>query len=201
MKNLFGAWRHGAAMVGVLAAASGVATAGGSLVGDTVEYWTHAQLNGQQQLREFGIVTDPGHEFTVDFFGTVWYTLDIGPNSLRLDTYEDWFSPWFNSGFPQTHLEIRDLDWSGAPGTTIVDVIVTYSSTGITHEPGAPDDLPAFSAANVSFTADSVRIVVGGYAFAPGSWVNIEFVTVPGPGAAGVLGASGLLAARRRRRA
>ncbi len=185
--------------IGLLACASH-AHAGPSLVGDTVQLWSHGQSNGIPEFDAFGIVQDPGHEFTFELLGSLLFTLDVGPDSIRLDTGTEWFSPWFNTGFGQTYQEIRDLDWSGPPGTYIVDVIVTYSSN-IVVESGAPDDLPEFSAGNVSFTADSVRIITGGYRFLPGSFVHVELVTAPGPGTAVALGVFGVLSARRRRSA
>jgi hypothetical protein len=185
------------ACLAVVAAVCGPALGGASLVGDTIEYWRHPQLTGETILDSFGIVTDPGHEFTVGGAGLVLFTIDVGVNSVRIDSVTDWHSPWFNTGFDPSWMEIRDLDWS-VPGTTIVDVIVTFSP-GISPESGAPDGMPAFSAANAWFTDDSVAISYGGYAFTAGSWVNVELVTIPAPGAGCVLATLAMLAGRRRR--
>lgn len=180
----------------VLAAACAGASAG--LVGDTVALWTTPQLTGEPTLDAFAIVTDPGVEFAQDIAGTLIYTLDLDATSVRLDSYANWHSPWFNSGFAPSSIEIRGMDFG--PGLSITGVEVSYS-TNIGRHDSAPDDLPFFSADNISFIGDTVRISYGGHEFFDGSWVQIDLIVTPAPAGLGVLAGAGLLASRRRRTA
>ncbi len=157
-----------------------------SIVGDTVDIWGVAQSNGTEYLNDSVQVVDPGVEYTATIINNDIYDLDIGPASIVLNSLSDWFSPWFNSGFPPTTIEVRDIDVPGMPWQSIGGVSVIYSES-IVPEPGAPLNYPAFSAANVTFTAHSVILQTGPYSFPTGSRVEIDLVFVPEPGTAGLL--------------
>ncbi len=171
-----------------------------SIVGDTVEIWGVAQSNGGETLRDTVVVVDPGIEYTATIVQTDIYNLDIGPSSIVLDTLSGWFSPWFNSGFPETTLEVRDIDVPGMPGLVIGGVSMIFSDT-IVPEAGAPLNYPAFSSSNVSFTDHSVILQTGPYSFPTGSRVQIDITFVPEPGTATLLvfgGFGAALIVRRR---
>lgn len=170
--------------------------ASGGLVGDTVSLWRTPQLTGDTTLDSFAIVTDPGYEFESAIGNNTLYTVDLGPTSIRLDSHSSWFSPWFNTGHAPSSIELRDLDFG--PGLAITGVAVSFSS-GIGFDDFAPDDLPAFSADNVEFNADTVRILYGGHTFEAGSWIQIDLIVTPAPASAGLLGVAGLVGGRRRR--
>lgn len=183
-----------AGLAGMTAAASAQ-----TLVGDTVELWTHPQLTGIATFTGAAAVITPGHEFQSQIQQSVLYTLNVEALSIRLDSFSNWFSPYFNSGHAPSYIEIRDLDFIGEPQRFISGVNVSFSTT-ITVDDGSPANWPDFSAANVSFTGDSVRISYGGYEFLPGDYVQIDLLTnVPAPSVAG-LGLVGVAAAMRRRR-
>ncbi len=173
-----------------------------SIVGDTVEIWGVAQSSGTESLQDTVQVVDPGVEYTATIIGDI-YDLNIGPASISLISLDDWYSPWFNSGFPPSALEVRDIDVPGMPGLSIGGVSVIYSDT-IVPEQNAPLNYPAFSAADVTFTAHSVILQIGPYSFPTGSRVEIDLMFVPEPGTAslcicGLL--SAVLLVRRRSRA
>ncbi len=174
-----------------------------SIVGDTVEIWGVAQSSGGEFLNDTVQVVDPGIEYTATIVNNDIYDLNIGPASIVLNTLDDWYSPWFNSGFSPSTLEIRDIDVPGMPGLSIGGVSVIFSDT-IVPEPGAPMNYPAFSAADVTFTAHSVILQIGPYSFPTGSRVEIDLTFVPEPGTASLC-VCGLLTAvvlfRRRTRA
>ncbi len=100
-------------------------------------------------------------------------------------------------------MDFRGIDVPGMPGLSIGGVNVIFSDT-IVPEPGAPLGYPAFSASNVTFTADSVTLQIGPYSFPTGSRVQIDLLFVPEPGTASLC-VCGLLTAavlfRRRTRA
>ncbi|TWU00507.1 hypothetical protein Pla108_14590 [Botrimarina colliarenosi] len=186
-----------AALLALVPASSAV---GATLVGDTVEIWSHAQLNDSESLRDTVAVVDPGVEYTATITSDI-YDLDFGPTSITLTTKSPWYSPWFNSGFDPTAQLYRDLDFVGEPDRKIVGVEVEWTGS-ITPEDNAPLGYPAFSAAAVSWTEDSVRLKTGPYSFAEGSTVTIHLLTaVPEPGAACLaLGGVAIAATRRRSR-
>lgn len=180
---------------------AGVGPASGqTLVGDTVSFWQVAQLNGESTLDSLAIVTSPLHEFAWVFDGAPIYTWNVEATSIRLDSRFTFYSPYFNSGFAPSSHEIRDLDFVGEPDRFITGVSVTFSDQISVHD-SAPIDWPSFSASNVTFTADSVRISMGGYRFPRDSFVQIDLITaVPTPGSMALLAMMGVLGARRRRR-
>jgi hypothetical protein len=158
-----------------------------SIVGDTVDIYSVAQSSGSEFLSDTVQVVDPGVEYTATILNTDIYDLNIGPTSIQLITLSDWYSPWFNSGYPPSSLQIRDIDVPGMPGLSIGGVSVTFSDT-IVPEPNAPLNYPAFSAANVSYTANSVMLEIGPYSFPTGARVQIDLTFVPEPGMASLLG-------------
>ncbi len=178
----------------VLGAAAANASAG--LIGDTVAMWHTPQLTGESSLRGFAVVADPGIEFSTELSGDVLYTLDLDATSIRLDTVNYWYSPWFNSGHAPSSIEIRGMDFG--PGLSITGLDVTFSPR-IRQNDSAPGDLPAFSADNIVFSGDTVRINYGGFEFFEGSWIQIDMIVTPAPAGVGVLAGAGLLACRRRR--
>jgi hypothetical protein len=189
------------AVVAALVAAFGVSApaSGQTLVGDTVQYWTHAQFNGVPTLDSFAIVGTPNHEFSQEIIGVI-STVNIEATSIRLDSLQWHYSPYFNTGFDPTYFEIRDLDFAGEPQRQIVGVNVSFSSLIGVHE-DTPNFWPAFSANNVTFTGDSVRLSYGGYQFPAGSYVDIQLITaVPAPAsvAAGLMMVAGVGLRRRR---
>ena len=174
-----------------------------SIVGDSVELWGVAQSTGTEYFYDTVVVIDPGVEYSSMILNNTIYDLNIGPASISLESLDDWFSPWFNSGFPPTTLEIRGIDVPGMPELVVGGVSVIFSDT-IVPEDGAPLNYPAFSAANVTFTDHTVVLQTGPYSFPTGSRVQIDLVFVPEPGTASLL-ACGLLSAavliERRKRA
>ncbi len=172
---------------------------GASIVGDTVDIWGVAQSSGAEFLYDTVQVVDPGVEYTATIVGDI-YDLNLGPESITLITLDDWYSPWFNSGFPPTTLEIRGIDVPGMPQLTIGSVDVLFSDT-IVPEPGAPLNYPAFSAANVTFTDHSVIMQIGPYSFPVGARLQVDLHFVPEPGTASLLvcGLLGLAVLIRRR--
>ena len=114
-----------------------------SIVGDTVEIWSVAQSSGSELLVDTVQVIDPGVEYTAKIINDI-YELNFGPSSISLSTLDDWYSPWFNSGFPPSQLDFRGIDVPGMPGLSIGGVNVIFSDT-IVPEPGAPLGYPAFS--------------------------------------------------------
>ncbi len=169
-----------------------------SMLGDTVEIWGRAQLNGSETLRDTVVVADPGVEYSLSISQDVNYTLDLTSHTIRLDTFNPWFSPWFNSGHEPTALEIRDIDVVGDPEQHIGAVSVSFGGS-ILPEDNAPPAYAAFSSDNIEFGDDWVRIITGPYLFSDGSFVQIDLTFIPAPGPA-ALGGLGLLAAARRRR-
>ena len=169
-----------------------------TLVGDTVELWAHPQSNGNLNMVGSSLVVSPGFEFEQVIINPI-STFNIEATSIRFDAVDDFYGPYFNSGFDPTYYEIRDLDFIGEPDRHIVGVNVSFATTIGIHE-DTPMGWPQFSAANVTFTADSVRLSIGGYEFPTGSWVEIELITaVPAPAALGVIAIGGLFSGRRRR--
>lgn len=179
-------WRCQLIVTFAMVLTAGRTYAAPSIVGDTVEIWSVAQSNGNENLQDTVQVVDPGVEYTSTIINNDIYELNIGSTSILLNTLSDWYSPWFNSGFPPTTLEIRDIDVPGMPGLTIGGVSVIFSDT-IVPEPNAPLGYPAFSAANVTFDAHSVALQTGPYSFPTGSRVQIDLTFVPEPGTAGLL--------------
>lgn len=178
---------------------AGTGASAQTLVGDAVSWWSQPQLTGVVELRDIAVVTSPAHEFESVIFVDPISTINIEATSIRLDTHLNWYSPYFNSGFAPTYFEIRGLNFVGEPERYISGVEVSFATT-IAVESGAPANWPNYSAANVSFTADSVRISIGGYEFVQGSYVHVNLLTsVPAPSAGVLLCMAGLVATRRRR--
>jgi len=76
---------------------------------------------------------------------------------------------------------------------------IDVSFRGVGIEDFSPDDFADFSADNVQFGDDWVRIEYGGYAFIDGSFVEIDLTFVPAPGGVALFGAGCLCVMRRRR--
>ncbi len=169
-----------------------------SMLGDSVEIWGRAQLNGSESLRDTVVVADPGVEYSLSISQDVNFTLDFTSHSIRLDTYVAWFSPWFDSGHEPTAMEIRDIDVVGDPEQYIGAVSVSFGGSIVTED-GAPPAYAAFSADNIEFGDDWVRIITGPYLFDAGSFVQIDLTFVPAPGAASLFGFAAMGALRRRR--
>lgn len=178
---------------------AGRSLAAPSIVGDMVDIWTHAQSNDTEYFQGTFQVVDPGIEYTSTILVTDIYTVNLGPSSIVLHTLEEWYSPWFNSGYEPSRIEFRDIDVPGKPWLTIGGVSMIYSDT-IVPEAGAPLGYPTFSAANASFTADSVIVETGPYRFPVGSRLQIELTFVPEPGTATLFGGALLASAVLRRR-
>ncbi len=180
-------------------AGTGRAEAAASLVGDTIQRVSQPQLTGVVGDPQFAVVQDPGFEYIDSFqFSGDFRRIDIGPDYIRMENLSSWFSPWFNSGFAPTYVEFRDLDFD-VPGVVIGGVQVSWSST-IGLEDNAPIGYPLFGAHAVTWNADTIRLQIGPYSFPEGSFVHIQILTIPAPGAGAVALAGGLLALRRRRR-
>lgn len=183
----------------VLVSLSLTVQAQASLVGDTILRVSQPQLTGVVGDPTFAIVQDPGVEYIEEIIGTPLLNVDVGPDYIRLNSLSSWNSPWFDSGFDPSYYEFRDLDWVGDPDAFIGGVEVDFSRT-ITPEDFAPMDYPDFSAANVTFNADTVRLSFGGYQFPEGSFVHIQLIKVPAPTTLGVMACGVLACARRRQR-
>lgn len=164
-----------------------------SIVGDSVDIWSVAQSSGDEFFKDTVVVVDPGIEYTETILTTDIYDLNFGPTSISLVTLDDWYSPWFDSGFSPTRLEFRNIDVPGIPELSIGGVNVVFSET-IVPEPGAPEDYPSFSADNVTFTPHSVILEIGPYSFPTGSEVQMDLIFVPEPSTATLM-ACGLLSA------
>lgn len=178
--------------------AAGASSTHASMLGDTVEIWGRAQLNGTQYLRDTVVVSDPGVEFSTSIGENELYRLDLTSHSITMDVTGGFFSPWFNSGHEPTALEIRDINVPDDPEQIIGAVAVSFGGV-IEPEDNAPLNYAAFSDANVEFGDDWVRIITGPYHFQSGSFVRVDLTFVPSPGPA-ALGALGLIAGARRRR-
>lgn len=183
----------------VVAAAGATASASPSLVGDTIQRVQYAQASGNIVASDFAVVSDPGVEYIDSSLiaNGEWRRFDIGATSIRMESTQTWFSPWFDTGNLPTYVEFRDLDFS-EPGWSIVGVNVTFGGN-IFPEDDSPLNYPAFGPAAVIFNADTVRLYTGPYQFEVGSWVQIDLILAPTPSAAALAGL-GLLAAGRRRR-
>lgn len=186
-------------VAGILSAGICGTASAQTLVGDTVEFWVQPQLTGIATLDSSAVVVTPGFEFSTEILGETISTLNIEATSIRLDAIRSFNSPYFNTGFDPTYFEIRDLNFVGEPGRYISGVDVSFSrAIGVNQ--GSPPDWPDFSSDNVTFTADSVRISIGGYDFPEGTFVLVNLITVPAPSAVGLLGMGGFVAMGRRRR-
>jgi hypothetical protein len=150
-----------------------------TIVGDSIDIWGVAQLNAVETYRDTIIVTDPGVEYTAAIVNDI-YTLDFGPTSVVLTTINPWYSPWFNSGNPPSALELRGINVPGEPNLIIgsIDVRITDN---IVPEENAPANYPDFSANNVTFGDDFLRIETGPYSFPENSTVLISMNFVPEP--------------------
>lgn len=174
-----------------------------SIVGDSIEIWSEAQLSDTETYKDTVVVIDPGIEYTQSISSDI-YHLDFGPSSIELNTLSAWFSPYFNTENDPSSMILRDIDVPGEPGLAIGAIDVDFTR-GISVDDSAPDGYPEFSAENVTYTGDSVRIEYGGYRFAEGSrlTIGLEFVSreVPEPATAGLagLGAIAAMVGRLRR--
>lgn len=180
-----------------VAASAGVASAQ-TLIGDTVDLVTYAQSNGQTYPQGSAVVISPAAEFTQSILDNPISNVNIDALSIRLNSLDTFYSPYFNSGFEPTYFEIRNLGFVGEPQRYISGVDVHFFNVQVHQD--SPVNWPAYSTGNVTFTADSVRISIGGYEFPTGSYVHVNLLTsIPAPGAAALLGVGGLVALRRRR--
>ena len=150
-----------------------------TIVGDSVEVWGVAQLNGVETHRDTVVVTDPGVEYTSTIINDI-YDVDFGPTSVQLTTINAWFSPWFNSGNSPSSLEFRDINVPGDPNLIIGSIDVRFTGN-IVPDDSAPANYPDFSENNVSFGDDFIRIETGPYSFPQGSTVLVTMNFIPEP--------------------
>lgn len=163
--------------------------ASASLIGDTATY--QRVFNGSPFVDTTGIVSVSPNDFLEATSG-VNVDADAFSVSLRISG----FGVNFGAGSPLQYLLSSDLDFVGEPTRFIsgIDVVINGNIT-----PNGSGSLDPFSAANVSFTEDSVKIVVGGYQFTIGTTVTVNLQTtlddaqgIPEPGTLALL-ATGLL--------
>lgn len=185
----------------ILMAASlypGESNAALSIVGDTVEIWGTAQLNGSETLRATVVVADPEIEYTSKIINDI-FTIDLGISTIELVTLSAWYSPWFDSGNPPTAQEFRGIQVPANPGLIIGSVDVRFSDSIVPHD-SAPVGYPAFSANNVSFGDDFVRLTTGPYLFPENSRVLITMNFIPEPSSVMLaIGTGGFMLLRRKR--
>ena len=181
--NVLRSARYAAALA--MLCTTGAANA--SLIGDTITFNTYFPTAGDLSSSQ-SLLVGPGIECAAcpsGGFVLTDQTLDIGADFIE-------FSSSFETSFsgPNAIFEFLDLDWLPVPGA-LVDFVLTTDFANVT-------------AADVSFTADSIAIDIGNSGNGTG-W-RLDLITrhaVPEPATVLLvgLGIAGLGAGRLRRRA
>jgi PEP-CTERM motif len=169
--------------------ALGSQSASASLIGDTATY--QRIFDGSPFSNSTALITASSPDF-VEASGGMAADADAFSVSFRSTSP---FGSNFGVGSPTQFLLFSDLDFVGEPTRFItgIDVVISGSIT-----PNGLGSLDPFSASNVSFTADSVKIIVGGYRFSSGASITVNLLTnldnaaIPEPGTLALL-AAGLL--------
>ena len=168
-----------------------------TLIGDPVEC---SQIGGSTYYScdPKSNVVGPGLEFVIGFGPNLeFFNIDISANTISiLASREDSDAPL--QDLSDVIVRISDLDWIGSPDRIITDATLTFN-----------DDVSEFMQEDISFTADSVSIILGEASDSGGSttWINnqlimitLETSVVPAPAAMQLLGFGlvGLLGIRRK---
>ena len=139
-----------------------------TLIGDTVECSqigssTYYSSNPQSN------VVGPGLEFVIGFGPSLeFFNIDISENTISiLASMEVSDDPL--GDLSDVIVKISDLDWIGYPDHIITDAVLTFNN-----------DVPEFTQDDISFTADSVTIILGEGSDAGGSttWINNQLIII-----------------------
>ena len=163
--------------------ASSVSAGGPGLIGDEVfSTITPGAIWSSSPGSAF--VTDPGVEFNLDLVGNTFFQVDLDAFSILLD----YVAPGgLGMGANELYV-LSGLDFAG--GETIIGFNLTLSG-----------GIVGFDASDISFTDDSVTMVLHGSSWSAGdTFARIDLIVTPAPGAIALLGMAGLVTRRRRRR-
>jgi hypothetical protein len=174
----------------------------GSLLGDHVNIrWL---LNGAY----LDPVDNPGYDrFNVevraagppeyDFLDLGVVKIDIDSATISLSVGDGGIG-WANHNQGFTGFEISDLDWQDSPGARLDGISVSIAHPDLVDQANGAS-FP-YSASNVSFGDDWVRILTAGYNMQPGFDIRVDVLAVPEPSSIGLvfLGALTLFLKKRR---
>jgi hypothetical protein len=178
-----------------------VASANAAIIGDTVQY--QRVFGSAIVASQSATVVTPFAEFS-EIGGQIQMNVEadylLFSSTVSFARFNTASPPPFNA--IEQYIEVTDIDWIGEPTRSITGVVVSFGGSIVPQGGNA-----AFSASDVTFTGDSVRIYVGGQNFSAGSFIRVNLVTestaaVPETASLAIwsgLGIAGLIAARRRK--
>ncbi len=147
--------------LGAATALSLASAASASLIGDEV-FSTITPSSIWQSNPSSAIVTDPGPEFNLDLVGDTFFSVNLDASSITLDYVA---IGGLDMGAGEMYV-LSDLDWVGQDGE-IIGFELTLSATGIS----------GFDASDISFTADSITMVLNGSVWQQGdTFATIELI-------------------------
>ncbi len=126
-------------------------------------------------------VVDPGTEFVGSFFGSAWFSVNIGSSDMVITNVHG-NTITFGAG--------EVLTIGGLSGILGASLISTTRTTGV-------------DASDISFTSSSVSVVLNGFSYSPGGSTDIGIRTASAPETGTLallgLGLAGLATSRRRK--